>query len=130
MSESGVDKAIFFVLILLAATVNVRLATLLPWRNAYARKYGCCYRDLALQRILRIHTASKMVEDLPQLTLAAIYLVHSSTAGGAAGGDAVEAVHRDEPLAVYLAALLHRAQLRPRARNAVLRAVRKARRLV
>ena len=51
------------------------------WRNAYARKYGCFYRDLALQRILRIHTASKMVVDHPQLTLAAIYLVHSSTGG-------------------------------------------------
>ena len=98
MHEKSLHKATFFLVIVLSATVNVRLATLLPWRNAYARKYGCCYRDLALQRILRIHTASKMVEDLPQLTLAAIYLVHSSTGGGG-GGDAVEAAAAAEEAA-------------------------------
>ena len=35
-----------------------------------------------MQRILSLHTASKVVEDLPQLIIASIFLVHSSVLTG------------------------------------------------
>ena len=83
MDESGVDKAAFFVLVLLAATVNVRLAALLPWHKDD--------RSDALKRILKLHTASKVVEDLPQLVLVGVFLVHSSVSDRADGSGAVGA---------------------------------------
>ena len=83
MDESGVDKAAFYVLVLLAATVNVRLAALLPWHKDD--------RSDALKRILKLHTASKVVEDLPQLVLVGVFLVHSSVSDRADGSGAVGA---------------------------------------
>ena len=83
MDESGVDKAAFFVLVLLAATVNVRLAALLPWHKDD--------RSDALKRILKLHTASKVVEDLPQLIVVGVFLVHSSVSDRADGSGAVGA---------------------------------------
>ena len=79
MDESGLDKAVFFVLIILAATVNVRLATLLPYTERQSTG-SSTWRKVALRRILVIHTASKVVEDLPQLLLAGVFLVHTSGA--------------------------------------------------
>ena len=79
MDESGLDKAVFFVLIILAATVNVRLATLLPYTERQSTG-SSTWRKVALRRILIIHTASKVVEDLPQLLLAGVFLVHTSGA--------------------------------------------------
>ena len=76
MEQRFVDKATFFVLIILAATVNVRLAALLP----YTDRRSTAWRNVALRRILSLHTASKVVEDLPQLVLAGVFLVHTSAA--------------------------------------------------
>ncbi len=92
------DKAAFFLLVLLAATVNVRLATMLPWKRV-SRESGVRSRSVALRRILWLHMLHKFVEDLPQLVLAGIFLsIQSSggpgndgpveTADAAAGADA------------------------------------------
>ena len=43
---------------------------------------GRRWREVAMQRILSLHTASKVVEDLPQLIIASIFLVHSSVLTG------------------------------------------------
>ena len=43
---------------------------------------GRRWREVAMQRILSLHTASKVVEDLPQLIIASIFLVHRSVFTG------------------------------------------------
>ena len=78
------DKAAFFLLVLLAATVNVRLAAMLPWKRV-SRKSGVRLRSVALRRILWLHMLHKFVEDLPQLVLAGIFL--SIQSSGAPGND-------------------------------------------
>ena len=87
------DKAAFFLLVLLAATVNVRLAALLPWKRV-SRKSGVRLRSVALRRILWLHMLHKFVEDLPQLVLAGIFLSVQSAddASGVDAGAAAAAV--------------------------------------
>ena len=97
--EGGVVKASFFALILLAATVNVNLATLLPWRNEKRKSSTLApetYRGQALRRIRYLHTASKVVEDLPQLVIASLYLVHTNVFGGSADDAAAAAAGGDD----------------------------------
>ena len=74
------DKVAFFLLVLLAATVNVRLAAMLPWKRG-SRESGVRSRSLALRRILWLHMLHKFVEDLPQLVLAGIFLSIQSSGG-------------------------------------------------
>jgi hypothetical protein len=87
------DKAAFFLLVLLAATVNVRLAALLPWKRV-SRESGVRSRSVALRRILWLHMLHKFVEDLPQLVLAGIFLSVQSAddASGVDAGAAAAAV--------------------------------------
>ena len=69
---------------LLAATVNVRLAALLPWKRV-SRESGVRSRSVALRRILWLHMLHKFVEDLPQLVLAGIFLSVQSADDASAG---------------------------------------------
>ena len=64
-------------MILLAALVNIRLAALLPWRKGSRRT--------VLVRIQKLYLAGKCIEDLPQLAIAAAYLVWKSSSGELAG---------------------------------------------
>ena len=64
-------------MILLAALVNIRLAALLPWRKGSRR--------FVLVRIQKLYLAGKCIEDLPQLAIAAAYLVWKSSSGELAG---------------------------------------------
>ena len=71
-------------MILLAALVNIRLAALLPWRKGSRR--------FVLVRIQKLYLAGKCIEDLPQLTIAAVYLVQRSSSGELAGASVGTAV--------------------------------------
>ena len=96
MDESGVDKAAFFVLVLLAATVNVRLAALLPWKQSGEERIRSTggrakvlWRARVLRNILWLHMMHKLIEDLPQLVLAALFLGTQSGTQSDAEGAAV-----------------------------------------
>ena len=71
-------------MILLAALVNIRLAALLPWKKEARRT--------VLVRIQKLYLAGKCIEDLPQLTIAAVYLVQRSSSGELAGASVGTAV--------------------------------------
>ena len=89
--QKQLDKTVFFLVIILSAAVNVRLAALLPWTEAQDASNKKNFRDIVGNKIMQLGAASKIVEDLPQMVLAAIYIVHttgqSDGAVAAAAGD-------------------------------------------
>ena len=93
LQTKGLHKLTFFLIVVLAATVNVRLASLLPW-EVTGRTTKTRWRSLALRRILWLHMWHKLVEDLPQLVLAGIFLSVQSAddASGVDAGAAAAAV--------------------------------------
>ena len=84
VDASSHHKLFFFLVIMLAALVNIRLAALLPWKKEARRT--------VLVRIQKLYLAGKCIEDLPQLTIAAVYLVQRSSSGELAGASVGTAV--------------------------------------
>ena len=69
------------------------------WRNEKRKSSTLApetYRGQALRRIRYLHTASKVVEDLPQLVIASLYLVHTNVFGGSADDAAAAAAAGDD----------------------------------
>ena len=97
LQTKGLHKLTFFLIVVLAATVNVRLANI-DCRGSvtYARRRPGAL--LALRRILWLHMWHKLVEDLPQLVLAGIFLSSQRHSAGADGDRAaVSASVRSSP---------------------------------
>ena len=65
VDASSHHKLFFFLVILLATLVNIRLAALLPWKKEARRT--------VLVRIQKLYLAGKCIEDLPQLTICLLY---------------------------------------------------------
>ena len=78
------QKLFFFVVMLLAGLINIRLAALLPWKQTQRRA--------VLVRLQQLYLVGKCLEDLPQLAIAATYLAARGASGelsGSAVGTAV-----------------------------------------
>lgn len=93
LAQPTTHKLLFFLVILLSSLVNIRLAALLPWDSKHRRGL--------LAQTLRLHTVGKIIEDLPQLVIAAIYLsqrracdadVSCASGGGARGAATLQLV--------------------------------------
>ena len=77
VEQAAAPKLFFFLVMLLAGFVNIRLAALLPWKQASRRN--------VLVRLQRLYLAGKCIEDLPQLGIAAAYLAGRSASGELSG---------------------------------------------
>ena len=93
LAQPTTHKFLFFLVILLSSLVNIRLAALLPWDSKHRRGL--------LAQTLRLHTVGKIIEDLPQLVIAAIYLsqrracdadISCASGGGARGAATLQLV--------------------------------------
>ena len=84
IEESSHRKIFFFLVMVISGAANVRLAALLPWRTQDRRD--------VLVRIQRLYLASKCIEDLPQLVIAAVYLSARGVSGDLSGATVNTAV--------------------------------------
>ena len=81
LETKSLHKLAFFLVVLISATVNVRLAALLPWKQSGEKRIRSTggrakvlWRARVLRNILWLHMMHKLIEDLPQLVLAALFL--------------------------------------------------------
>ena len=84
IEQNSAQKLFFFVVMLLAGLINIRLAALLPWKQTQRRA--------VLVRLQQLYLVGKCLEDLPQLAIAATYLAARGASGelsGSAVGTAV-----------------------------------------
>ena len=84
VEQKTAPKLFFFLVMLLAGFINIRLAALLPWKQTQRRA--------VLVRLQWLYLVGKCLEDLPQLAIAATYLAGRGASGelsGSAVGTAV-----------------------------------------
>ena len=96
LETKSLHKLAFFLVVLVSATVNVRLAALLPWKQSGEERIRSTggrakvlWRARVLRNILWLHMMHKLIEDLPQLVLAALFLGTQSGTQSDAEGAAV-----------------------------------------